>query len=50
MRVILERIKPVEEKLKYQIDKMIKITLTGKVDSTDKSNFRPNIADLDVSP
>lgn len=49
MRVILERIKPLEEKLKYQIEKMVKATISGKSGETDKNHYRANLADLEVS-
>lgn len=48
MRVILEKIKPLEEKLKYQIEKMVKTTVSGKSDVTDKNSYRANLSDLEV--
>ncbi|KAK7595086.1 hypothetical protein V9T40_001519 [Parthenolecanium corni] len=46
-RVILEKIKPLEDKLKYQIDKYVKASMTGQVDVADKSRYRANLKDLD---
>lgn len=48
-RVILEKIRPLEDKLKYQIDKYVKASLTGQTDGADKSSYRANLKDLDVS-
>lgn len=48
-RVILEKIKPLEDKLKYQIDKYVKASMTGQADAADKSKYRANLNELDVS-
>lgn len=42
IRVYLERIQPIEKKLKYQIDKMLKVASTGAADKNDPSQFRAN--------
>lgn len=46
-RVILEKIRPLEDKLKYQIDKYVKASMTGQADVADKSRYRANVKDLD---
>jgi hypothetical protein len=48
MRLILDRILPIEEKMKHQIEKMMKMSATGQSDENDKSNYRANVADLEV--
>ncbi|XP_067217064.1 neuroguidin-like isoform X2 [Linepithema humile] len=51
IRTVLEKIRPIDHKLKYQIDKLVKTAVTGTVNSDDPSNFRANpdalIAKLD---
>lgn len=49
MRIILEKIKPLEEKLKYQIEKMVKTTVLGKSGVTNKNSYRANLSDLESS-
>lgn len=48
IRVILEKIKPVELKLKYQIEKYIKMTSAGDNDVLKKSDFRARMENLEV--
>jgi len=46
LRVLLEKIKPIEEKLRYQIEKLLRM---GDVESTQKDDplrFKPNLASL----
>ncbi|PVD20900.1 hypothetical protein C0Q70_19063 [Pomacea canaliculata] len=45
-RVILEKMRPIDQKLKYQIDKLVKIAKTGVMDASDPLRFRPNPDDL----
>merc|ERR1712113_715604 len=45
-RTVLEKMKPTEKKLRYQIDKAIKVAESGKVSSDDPLNFRPNLSAL----
>lgn len=51
IRTVLEKIRPIDHKLKYQIDKLVKTAVTGTINSDDPSNFRANpdalIAKLD---
>lgn len=45
-RTVLEKMKPIEKKLRYQIDKAIKVAESGKLSSDDPLNFRPNLSAL----
>lgn len=45
-RTVLEKIRPIEQKLKYQIDKAVKVADTGQVSATDPMNFKANPAAL----
>ena len=42
LRTVLEKIRPIEHKLKYQIDKCVSVAETGHVAQNDPSRFRPN--------
>jgi U3 small nucleolar ribonucleoprotein protein LCP5 len=44
IRTILEKIRPIDHKLRYQIDKLVKTAVTGAsgVDSTDPASFKAN--------
>ena len=42
-RTVLERIKPIEHKLKYTFDKLIKTSNEGTVDPNDPLNFKPKL-------
>ena len=42
LRTILEKIRPIEHKLKYQIDKCVTVVETGQIDANDPSRFRAN--------
>lgn len=39
---MLERMRPVEHKLRYQIDKLLKIATTGKFETGDPLQFKAN--------
>jgi len=45
-RTVLEKMKPTEKKLRYQIDKALKIAESGQMSSNDPLNFRPNLSAL----
>jgi len=47
-RVTLERIRPLEDKLKYKIDKLTKIA-HGNIDKNDPLQIKPNVDNLDLS-
>ena len=40
--VAMEKIRPIENKLKYQINKCVSLAETGHIDSDDPSRFKPN--------
>ncbi|KAK3085521.1 hypothetical protein FSP39_004569 [Pinctada imbricata] len=42
LRTVLEKMKPIDQKLKYQIDKVIKIANTGSTESSDPLRYRAN--------
>lgn len=42
IRTVLEKIRPIDSKLKYQIDKLVKTAVTGATNSQDPINFKPN--------
>lgn len=42
IRTVLERIRPIDHKLKYQIDKLVKTAVTGTINSNDPSAFKAN--------
>ncbi|KAH0945631.1 hypothetical protein HN011_001187 [Eciton burchellii] len=42
IRTVLEKIRPIDHKLKYQIDKLVKTAVTGDINSDDPSNFKAN--------
>lgn len=42
LRTVIERIQPLEQKLKYQIDKYIKIATRGEMDPNDPTSFKAN--------
>ncbi|KAF6215148.1 hypothetical protein GE061_009899 [Apolygus lucorum] len=48
IRVYLERIHPIEKKLKYQIEKMLKTATLGSTDKNDPSRFRANPASMSL--
>lgn len=45
IRTVLEKIKPINNKLKYQIDKLVKTAITG-TDLNDPANFKANPSNL----
>lgn len=42
MRTVLEKIRPIDQKLKYQVDKVIRIFNIGGQDANDPMNFKAN--------
>lgn len=42
IRTVLEKIRPIDHKLKYQIDKLVKTAVTGTINSDDPSYFKAN--------
>lgn len=45
-RTVLERIRPLEFKIKYQIDKLVMTALSGSIDPSDPDRFRATIDGL----
>ncbi|TYZ58915.1 hypothetical protein PybrP1_009519 [[Pythium] brassicae (nom. inval.)] len=41
-RTLLERVRPLDRKLKYQIDKMLKVAVSGGKDMDESLNYAPN--------
>jgi len=46
IRTVLERMRPVEHKLRYQIDKLLKIASSGKLAENDPLQFKANPGNL----
>ncbi|XP_078394128.1 neuroguidin [Cetorhinus maximus] len=42
IRTVLEKMRPIDQKLRYQIDKLVKTALTGTLGVDDPLTFRPN--------
>lgn len=42
IRTVLEKMRPIDRKLKYQIDKLIRTAKTGVVDQNDPLSLKPN--------
>ncbi|KAG8223252.1 hypothetical protein J437_LFUL001528 [Ladona fulva] len=42
IRTVMEKMRPMETKLKYQIDKLVKTAVSGKVDPNDPLQYKPN--------
>lgn len=40
IRTVLEKIRPIDYKLRYQIDKLVKTTITGVTNAKDPINFK----------
>lgn len=47
-RTILERIRPIDQKLKYQVDKLVKTATHGTINADDPLRFRANPAALEA--
>ncbi|XP_066460087.1 neuroguidin isoform X1 [Eleutherodactylus coqui] len=46
IRTVLEKMRPIEQKLKYQIDKLIRAAVTGSLAANDPLRFKPNPQNL----
>nr|CAG4646704.1 EOG090X0IJO [Macrothrix elegans] len=46
IRTFLERMRPVEQKLKYQIEKLLKMASTGKLPDDDPRRFKANMQNM----
>lgn len=40
IRTVLEKIRPIDYKLRYQIDKLVKTAITGSTSAEDPINFK----------
>ena len=45
-RTVIEKLRPIEKKLKYQIDKAIKVAESGQLPANDPLSFKPNLGAL----
>ncbi|XP_007260178.2 neuroguidin [Astyanax mexicanus] len=46
IRTVLEKMRPLDQKLKYQIDKLVRTAVTGSLAANDPLHFRPNPENL----
>ncbi|XP_072411654.1 neuroguidin [Chiloscyllium punctatum] len=46
VRTVLEKMRPIDQKLRYQIDKLIKTTVTGSLADNNPLAFKPNPANM----
>ena len=46
IRTILEKLKPLDQKLKTQIDKLVKMAITGTISQDDPKSHKPNPATM----
>ncbi|KAF4075804.1 hypothetical protein AMELA_G00222990 [Ameiurus melas] len=46
IRTVLEKMRPLDQKLKYQIDKLVRTAVTGSLAENDPLHFRPNPENL----
>lgn len=46
LRTVLERIRPIDQKLRYQVDKLVRIATTGQLGESDPLRFRPQPSNL----
>ncbi|CDQ70394.1 neuroguidin [Oncorhynchus mykiss] len=42
VRTVLEKMRPLDQKLRYQIDKLVRTAVTGSLGENDPLHFRPN--------
>ncbi|KAM4051452.1 neuroguidin [Anomaloglossus baeobatrachus] len=45
-RTVLEKMRPIDQKLKYQIDKLVRAAVTGSLAENDPLRFKPNPQNL----
>ncbi|XP_017947379.1 neuroguidin isoform X1 [Xenopus tropicalis] len=46
LRTVLEKMRPIDQKLKYQIDKLVRASVTGSLGENDPLRFKPNPQNL----
>jgi len=42
LRTVMEKVRPIDQKLRYQVDKLVSIAESGQVGENDPLRFRPN--------
>lgn len=42
IRTVLEKTRPIDQKLKYQVDKLVKAAVTGATSENDPTNYKAN--------
>ncbi|XP_016061327.1 PREDICTED: neuroguidin isoform X2 [Miniopterus natalensis] len=46
IRTVLEKLRPLDQKLKYQIDKLVKTAVTGSLSENDPLRFKPHPSNM----
>lgn len=46
IRTVLEKVRPIDSKLKYQVDKLVKTAMTGYSNEKDPLSYKPNPSNL----
>ncbi|KAL6088475.1 hypothetical protein STEG23_009848 [Scotinomys teguina] len=46
IRTVLEKLRPLDQKLKYQIDKLVKTAVTGNLSENDPLRFKPHPSNM----
>ncbi|XP_062947220.1 neuroguidin isoform X2 [Cynocephalus volans] len=46
IRTVLEKLRPLDQKLKYQIDKLVKTAVTGSLSKNDPLRFKPHPSNM----
>lgn len=46
IRTVLEKLRPLDQKLKYQIDKLVKTAVTGSLNESDPLRFKPHPSNM----
>ncbi|XP_051051665.1 neuroguidin isoform X2 [Phodopus roborovskii] len=46
IRTVLEKLRPLDQKLKYQIDKLVKTAVTGSLSDNDPLRFKPHPSNM----
>ena len=41
-RTVIEKMRPIDHKLRYQVDKLVKVATTGITSQSDPLRFKPN--------
>lgn len=46
VRTVLERVRPIDQKLRYQVDKLVRLATTGQLGADDPLRFKPQPGNL----